>query len=117
MNKNILLLITVISILGASGTIQAECNCGKIFHSEGPNYECDCSTRQIHATRRSIECIDQETFFTEGMRISPCVQGKVMAVSIDTSPAEFFAEGYSDNELENYLHLKEAEKIIPASGH
>lgn len=116
MNKNVSFMIAGVFVLLTSGIAQAECNCGKMFHTEGPAYECDCSTSQTRAVRESIGCIDQEIFFTEGMRISPCVKDKAMAVSIDTSSAGFFAEGYSDRELENYLHLKKAEKIMPAAG-
>ena len=116
MKTKIILLAAALMLAGTGGMAQAQCTCGQIFFNEGPAYECSCSREQTHFVYKPVGCVDHETFYTEGMRISTCEKGQATVVPIDTSTASFYSEGYSKQKLDNYFHMQEAEKLMPAAG-
>ena len=106
--------ITGLFLIGVFGTAQAGCNNGEDFFTEGPPYECENSQNPVVHTK--VECTDHESFFTEGMRISPCAEGQKTLVSKSMNSSDSLVEGYSDEELEYLLHIKRISNIETAAG-
>ena len=113
--KMLAYVMTGLLLIGVTGVAQAECNNGEDFFTEGPPYECD--TKQSPVVHTKIECTDHESFFTEGMRISPCTKGPKTIVTTGLKSADYYTEGYSDEELEYMLNIKTLENIETAAGY
>ena len=114
MKRKLACVATGLILVGLTGIAQAQCNCREVFYTEGPSYK--WNTKQITIVNKSVECIDAESFYTEGMRVTPCVKGQKTIVITDTTTADFFTEGISDKELKNLRHLKNINDIVPAAG-
>ena len=114
MRKRTAYLMTGLFLIGVYGTAQAGCNNGEDFFTEGPPYECETSQNPVVHTK--VECTDHESFFTEGMRISPCAEGPKTLVSKAMNSGDSLIEGYSDEELIYVLHSKRLNNIETAAG-
>lgn len=100
-------------IVGMLGIAQAQCD-SQDFFTEGPSYK--YSTRKINIVDMTDKCNDSQSFFVEGIRISPCVEGCKTKTIKAISAADFYSEGFSYKELEYMRHLEKVENILPAAG-
>lgn len=100
-------------IVGILGIAQAQCDYQEFF-TEGPSYK--YSKIKINIVEMTDKCNDTQSFFTEGIRISPCIEGCKTKATKEISEADFYTEGFSYKDLEYMRHIKKIENILPAAG-
>lgn len=106
-------LVTGLILVGILGVAHAQCD-SQDFFTEGPSYK--YSINKTNIVNMTDKCNDCQSFFTEGIRISPCVEGIKTNATKEISVEDFYTEGFSYKELEYMRHVEKIENILPAAG-
>lgn len=106
-----------IFMFSLAGLVQAGCDSGEDFSTEGPAFKCESKKMPIKTAK--IENVDYETFFTEGARVSIATKGQKTLTSSSLLASNFYSEG-RDYQLHGSKAVdalrKQAIGSMPAAG-